>query len=74
VGRQTAGRPKRKRWGLRTLAFLTLALASVLTSSALSADGSGVRPIIVVGVLVGFVGAAYSSFRGLRDFNWLQRP
>ncbi|HYT09845.1 MAG TPA: hypothetical protein VEL73_04215 [Mycobacteriales bacterium] len=73
MSREASGKPKRKRWGLRTLAFLTLALASVLTSSGLSASGSGVPPITLVGVLVGFAGAAYCSVRGLKDFNWLQR-
>ena len=58
---QTPRKPKPKRWGLRTLAFLALALASVLTSSILSQR------------LVGLAGAAYCSFRGLKDFRWLPR-
>jgi len=73
VSRQRAGRPKQKRWGLRTLAFLALALASIITSSALTSSGHRDIPITLVGTVVGFVGAAYCSYRGLRDANWLQR-
>jgi hypothetical protein len=72
MGRE-AGKPKRKRWGLRTLAFLSLALVSILVSNALSATGHGTVPITLVGTLVGLVGAGYCSYRGLRDANWLPR-
>jgi len=73
VNRERAGQPKQKRWGLRTLAFLALALASIITSSALTSSGHPNIPITFVGLVVGFVGAAYCSYRGLRDANWLQR-
>jgi len=69
---QTPRKPKPKRWGLRTLAFLALALASVLTSSILSQRGGDI-PLTTLGVLVGLAGAAYCSFRGLKDFRWLPR-
>jgi hypothetical protein len=74
MARQTAGQPKRKRWGLRALAFLALALASIIASNGLSANGAGAVPITFVGTFVGLGGAAYCSFRGLRGVDWLPRP
>jgi hypothetical protein len=74
MGQERAGRPKRKRWGLRTLGFLALALASIMASNALSATGTGSLPITFVGTVVGLVGAGYCSYRGVRDANWLPRP
>ena len=65
--------PKRKRWGLRTLGFLMIALVSVLTSNMRASGGQDQLPITVVGVVVGFAGAAYCTYRGLREFNWLER-
>ena len=65
--------PRRKRWGLRTLGFLMIALASVLTSNMRTSGGQDQLPITVVGVVVGFAGAAYCTYRGLREFNWLER-
>ena len=66
-------RPKRKHWGLRTLGFLAIALVAVLTANTFAPDGRGYAPITWVGVLVGFGGAAYCTFQGLRDFTWLPR-
>ena len=65
--------PRRKRWGLRTLGFLTVALASLITANVLTAGGGQGNALTGLGVLVGFAGAAYCSYRGLRDFRWLQR-
>ena len=64
-------RPGRRgmRWGLLTLGFLALALASVLVSNS-----SGTyNALTLAGVLVGFGGAAYCSYRGLKGFSWLPR-
>ena len=73
MGREEAQGPKRKRWGLRTLGFLSLAFVSILASNGLTAAGHGGLPITFVGTLVGLVGAAYCSYRGLRDSTWLPR-
>jgi hypothetical protein len=74
MGRPTRPEPKRKRWGLRTLAFLTLAFASIMASNALSATGRGSPALAYFGVLVGLVGAGYCSYRGLRDSSWMSGP
>ena len=60
-------RPRQKYWGLRTLGFLTIALVSYLASSRMS----GALPLL--GFLLGLSGAAYSTYRGLKDFSWLPR-
>src|SRR6266516_4496063 len=73
MGREAARRPRRKRWGLRTLGFLSLALVSILASNGLAATGHGTFPITLFGTLVGLVGAGYCSYRGLRDCTWLPR-
>lgn len=64
-----AGRrpPVRRRWGLRALALLTLALAVVLKSS------DGYTPLSALTVLLCLVAAAYCSVRGVRSFTWLPR-
>lgn len=64
---------KPRRWGLLTLGFLSIALASVITANMLAADGGEGSPLTGVGVLVGFGGAAYCSYRGIRAFSWLPR-
>ena len=61
-------RPARSapRWGLRTLAFLCLAAAAVLTSNVMYARGdSSLVLFTLAGTVVGLVGAAYCSLRGL---------
>jgi hypothetical protein len=60
-------RPKQKYWGLRTLGFLTIALVSILASNWVSSA------LPVLGLAVGLCGAAYCSYRGLKDFSWLPR-
>lgn len=52
---------KRRRWGVRTLAFLALALLAVLVSGV-----QGHYTVLTLALLlVGFAGAAVSSVRGL---------
>lgn len=54
------------RWGLRTLAFLTLAAASVLTSNLLYARGDTSWVLLTFGgTVIGLLGAAVCSLRGL---------
>jgi hypothetical protein len=57
------------RWGLLSLGFLAVALTCVLVSNS---NGS-YTAITLLGLLVGFSGAAYCSYRGLKGFNWLPR-
>ena len=67
-------RPRQPRWGLRTLAFLALALVSVLASNAFYARGvTDFVLATLAGTVVGFVGAAYCSIRGLQAWNGLSR-
>ncbi len=56
-----------KRWGLRTLGFLALALAALLTR------GGDYPLLAAIGLVVGLVGAGYCTYRGLKDFSWLPR-
>jgi hypothetical protein len=64
--------PRRKRnirWGLLSLLFLGLALACVLVSS-----GHGSYTAVTgTGLLVGFLGAGYCTYKGLKGFSWLPR-
>ena len=54
------------RWGLRTLAFLTLAAASILTSNVMYArDDASLVLLTFAGTVIGLVGAAVCSLRGL---------
>ncbi len=57
------------RWGLLTLLFLGIALASVLVSNA---QGE-YTAITAAGVLIGFGGAAFCTVKGLKSFSWLPR-
>lgn len=60
-------RPYRhKRWGLRALGFLSLALLSLTASSWPGSGGYG-NLLILTGLWVGFVGAAVCSVRGVRQ-------
>jgi nitrate/nitrite transporter NarK len=64
-------RPRRggMRWGLLTLLFLGIALTCVLVSNS-----QGQYSVVTfLGLLVGFGGAAYCSYRGLKGFSWLPR-
>lgn len=67
-------RPRAARWGIRTLAWLALALVSVLASNAF--HDRGVTDFVLAtfaGTVIGFVGAAYSSLRGLQAWQGLGR-
>jgi peptidoglycan/LPS O-acetylase OafA/YrhL len=59
-----AGSPenRRPRWGLRALGFLGLALLAILTSIGLGGHTFGTLGSLIIGL----VGAAYCSIRGLR--------
>lgn len=68
------GRPRTRRWGLRTLGWLALALASVLLSNLFYARGvTDFVLATLAGTFVGFVGAAYCSIRGLQEWNGIGR-
>lgn len=65
-----ARRPAPRRWGLRTLAFLALAAASIITSNALYASGVDDYVLLTfAGLVVGLVGATVCSVRGLRSWR-----
>jgi len=68
---EVARRPRRggMRWGLLTLLFLGIALTCVLVSNS-EGQYSG---LTFLGLVVGFGGAAYCSYRGLKGFSWLPR-
>jgi hypothetical protein len=68
-------RPKRPRWGVRALCWLTLSFASVVTSSALLMNGNDDWVLVTfIGTVVGMAGAAYSSIRGIASGrSWLPR-
>jgi hypothetical protein len=53
--------PSRKRWGVRTLAFLALGTASIIGSNV-----QGHYTLITfAGLVIGLVGAGFCSIRGL---------
>ncbi|HEU4349832.1 MAG TPA: hypothetical protein VFR35_18795 [Actinoplanes sp.] len=57
------------RWGLLTLLFLGLALACVLVSNSQGRYTAWTG----LGLLVGFIGAGYCTYQGLKGFRWLPR-
>jgi 4-hydroxybenzoate polyprenyltransferase len=65
----TEPRRRNVRWGLLTLLFLAIALASILTSNAQETYTA----LTLTGVVVGFAGAGYCSWKGLKGFSWLPR-
>jgi hypothetical protein len=62
-------RKRSMRWGLLTLLFLAIALASILASNA----QGHYTALTFTGLLVGFVGAGYCTWKGLKGFSWLPR-
>lgn len=67
--------PKSKRWGIRTLAFLALAAASVIGSQVLAAYKNDDFVLLTfAGLVVGLVGAGVCSYRGVKAWGGLPRP
>lgn len=67
-------RPRRPRWGVRAMAWLTLAFVCVITSNMLHAAGNSDWVLLTFGGTVcGLVGAGYCSIRGLASAGWLGR-
>lgn len=63
-----------KRWGLRTLAFLALAAASVIASNVLYTIGNDDFVLLTfAGTVVGIAGATVCSIRGLRSWHGFTR-
>ena len=65
-------KPRRKRWGLRTLGFLVLAITAVVTSQVQGFYSPGT----LICTALGIGGAAYCSVRGwqaLERLEWLDR-
>jgi hypothetical protein len=61
----TGSRPAPKRWGVRTLAYLALAFLAMFISMI-----QHQYTVLTFGMLiVAFVGAAYSSLRGLMSMR-----
>lgn len=67
-------RPRRPRWGVRAMSWLTLAFVCVITSNLLSAAGNSDWVLVTFpGTLIGLAGAAYCSLKGLAGSGWLSR-
>lgn len=62
-------KPSRARWGLLSLLCLGIALTCVLVSSSRGTYDA----LTLAGLLVGFGGAGYCTYRGLKGFSWLPR-
>ena len=63
-------RKRSMRWGLLTLLFLAIALASILTSNA----QGRYTALTFIGLIVGFGGAGYCTWQGLKGgVSWLPR-
>jgi hypothetical protein len=68
--RRTSRRAKPKRWGLRTLGFLGLAAASIIASNYLRLKGIDDYALLpFIGMVVGLIGAAWCSIRGIRAWG-----
>ncbi len=59
---------KPKRYGIRTLAWLSLAAVSILISN----NVESIRLLTFLGTVSGLIGAAVCSVRGLRSWSGLQ--
>jgi hypothetical protein len=57
------------RWGLLSLLFLGIALACVLISNSQGAYNL----LTLAGLVIGFGGATYCTWKGLKGFSWLPR-
>ena len=59
-----------KRWGVRSLLFLGLAAASIITSNWMRMTGNtDVILLTFIGLLVGLVGATISTIQGFRAWG-----
>ena len=59
-----------KRWGLRTLAFLVLAAASLVVRYFMYSSGNTDFVLLTfIALVIGLVGAFVCSVRGLREWN-----
>jgi hypothetical protein len=69
-------RPRKpKRWGLRTLGFLGLAAASVISSQVLAAyKNTHFVLLTFAGLVAGLVGASICSYRGIKSWEGLPKP
>ena len=64
------GPVSQRRWGLRSLAFLGLAAASIILSNWMRMTGNtDVILLTFVGTVVGLVGAAVCTVRGIRAWG-----
>lgn len=70
AGKAPHGTPKQRRWGLWTLAFLTLAFVMIVLSST----AGHYTVITLLGLLVGLAGAAWCSVKGLRKAKDFRLP
>jgi hypothetical protein len=62
-------RKRNIRWGLLSLLFLGIALACVL----ISGSQGEYNALTLTGLLIGFGGAGYCTWKGLKGFSWLPR-
>jgi nitrate/nitrite transporter NarK len=65
----TQPRKRNLRWGLLTLLFLLIALVSILVAGSQETY----NVVTLLGVVLGFGGAAYCTWKGLKGFSWLPR-
>jgi hypothetical protein len=62
--------PRPKRWGVRALAFLAVAAASIIVSNVLYAQGNQDFVLLTfLGTVGGLVGAAVCSIRGVKAWR-----
>jgi hypothetical protein len=68
-------RPKRPRWGVRAMLWLSLAFVCVISSNMLASSGNDDWVLVTfLGTIAGFAGAAYCSVRGIASSDgWLPR-
>jgi hypothetical protein len=60
----------RRRWGLRSMAYLGLAAGSIIVSNWMRLTGNtDVILLTFIGTVVGLVGAAVCTVRGLRAWG-----
>jgi hypothetical protein len=65
-----AGPVGQKRWGVRTLLYLGLALVSIIASNWMRMTGNtDVILLTFIGTVVGLAGATVSTIRGLRAWG-----